>query len=304
MNIIEELKFKPSEYAQSAIDLIRNTQTKLDRQGIVLGLSGGLDSAIITELCLRAVGANKILILILPERDSGKQNIKDAIEFAESLGIRYKKICITPFIKKFGVYRHFILNWLPVWGKLRDRISRFGYNHYSKVTTSTPFESSLTGIKDGKYAKQLRGSNAYYRIKHRIRMLLFYKYAELENRLVVGAANKSELMTGFFVKHGCDDACDVMPIINLYKTQVRDLAKHLNIPEHFITKSPSPDIIPGITDEEAMGIQYDILDKILYLQEQGKSNDEIAKQLTVSLDTVAHVERLTKKSEHMRHLYT
>ena len=303
MDIIEELEFDPAEFANSAKDLISSCLIELDRDGIVLGLSGGLDSAVIATLCKEAIGADKILLLIMPERDSDKQNINDAIEFASNLGLQYKIIKITPFIKKFGVYRSFFLNRLPVWGKLRSKISSTLYNHYKKKTAFTPFESGLTGIKKGKYSKYLKGANAYYRIKHRIRMLLLYKYAELENRLVVGAANKSELMTGFFVKHGCDHAVDVMPILSLYKTQVKELAKHLKIPKHFITKSPSPDIVPGITDEQAMGISYNELDKILYLLEQKVDKEKIAKQLHVTQSKVSHVERLIKKSEHMRKIY-
>ena len=84
---------------------------------------------------------------------------------------------------------------------------------------------------------------------------------------------------------------------------LRRCLKYLKIPKHFITKSPSPDILPGLTDEEAMGITYDKLDKILCLIEQGKNNEEIADQLTISLKTVSHVERLIQKSEHMRKLY-
>ena len=303
MNIDEELKFDPAAFTNTAKNSISNCLTKLDRDGIVLGLSGGIDSAVVATLCKRSVGADKILLLIMPERDSNKQNIKDAIELASSLGIRYKIINITPLIKKFGLYRYFFLNKLPIWGNLRTKISKMCHNYHKKKTGFTPFESSLTGIKQSKFSKYLRGANAYYRIKHRIRMLLLYKYADLENKLVVGAANKSELMTGFFVKHGCDHATDIMPILSLYKTQVKELANHLNIPKHFISKSPSPDIVPGITDEEAMDISYDQLDKILYLLEQKTTKEKIAQQLNINSKKILHVENLIKKSEHMRKLY-
>jgi len=100
-------------------------------------------------------------------------------------------------------------------------------------------------------------------------MVLLYLNGELENRLVVGAANKTEYRIGFFVKHGCDDDADIMPILGLYKTQVRELARYLNVPADIREKPPSPDIIPGITDEEAIGIPYEELDLTLMAIEKG-----------------------------------
>ena len=134
-------------------------------------------------------------------------------------------------------------------------------------------------------------------------MMLIYFYAELENKLVVGATNRSEHEIGFFVKHGCDDAADVMPLLNLYKTQVRELARYLNIPLGIIEKLPSPDIIPGITDEQAIGIPYEKLDSILLALEKGWENFEIAKVLEVEEKRVVYVKNLVKRSEHMRKLY-
>jgi len=134
-------------------------------------------------------------------------------------------------------------------------------------------------------------------------MLLLYKYAELENRMVVGAANKTEKMIGFFVKHGCDHASDIMPILNLYKTQVRLLAKYLDIPSIFLDKQPSPDIVPGVIDERVIGIKYELLDKILFLIENKKSNDEISDVLDIDESKVDYVKSLLDKSEHMRKVY-
>jgi NAD+ synthase len=136
-----------------------------------------------------------------------------------------------------------------------------------------------------------------------MRMILLYYYGELENRLVVGAANKSEYEIGYFVKHGCDDATDIMPLINLYKTQVRDLARYLNIPSRIIEKPPSPDVLPGIIDEEAIGISYEKLDLMLSALEKGWEMAEITKALKVEEEKVESVKRLTQKSEHMRRLY-
>ena len=135
-------------------------------------------------------------------------------------------------------------------------------------------------------------------------MVLLYLYAEVGNRLVVGAANKSEYQIGFFVKHGCDDAADIMPLLNLYKTQVRELARFLNVPSRIIEKPPSPDIIPGIIDEEATGIPYEKLDLILLALERGWENPTIAETLKVEEEKVRYVNSLVGKSEHMRKIYS
>ena len=135
------------------------------------------------------------------------------------------------------------------------------------------------------------------------RMLLLYLYGELENKLVVGAANKSEYKIGFFVKHGCDAATDVMPLLNLYKTQVRELAQYLNIPSKIIENPPSPDIIPGLTDEKAITISYEKLDLILLALENGWEIPEIANAWGIKEKQIIDVKILIQKSEHMRKIY-
>jgi NAD+ synthase len=134
-------------------------------------------------------------------------------------------------------------------------------------------------------------------------MVLLYLYAELENRLVVGAANKSEYQIGFFVKHGCDDASDIMPLLNLYKTQVRELAYYLNIPSRIIKKPPSPDLIPGLDDEEALGISYEKMDLILLALEKGWEIPDIVKALKIEEDKIVDIQNLIQKSEHLRKIF-
>jgi len=135
-------------------------------------------------------------------------------------------------------------------------------------------------------------------------MLLLYLYAELENGLVVGAANKSEYRIGYFVKHGCDEASDIMPLLNLYKTQVRELAQYLNIPARIIEKPPSPDMMPGFTDdEEVIGISYEKMDLILMALEKGWELSDIAKTLEIKEDEVIYIQNMMQKSEHMRKIF-
>ena len=106
------------------------------------------------------------------------------------------------------------------------------------------------------------------------------------------------------MKHGCDDAVDIMPLLNLYKTQVRELAQYLNIPTRIIKKPPSPDIMPGIIDdEEVISISYEKLDLILLALEKGWKLSDIVKVLGVEKDEVIYIKNLMQKSEHMRKIY-
>jgi NAD+ synthase len=149
-------------------------------------------------------------------------------------------------------------------------------------------------------------SFAYYRAKHRLRMLLLYLFGERDNRLVVGAANKSEYMVGFFVKYGIDASTDIMPIMGLYKTQVIELARHLGIPTHIINKQPSPDLIPGLVDENAIGLPYSKMDLILLAIEKGWSDEEMTQVLSkadITFNNILYVRDLMKQSEHMRTVY-
>ena len=134
-------------------------------------------------------------------------------------------------------------------------------------------------------------------------MLLLYLDGERENRLIVGAANRSEASIGFFVKHGCDHANDIMPIGDLYKTQVRQLARYLGVPSRIVEKAPTPDLIRGLSDEQAIGISYEDLDMILLAMEKGWKDRGTAAALGVEGEKVAYVRSLTKDSEHMRNVY-
>jgi NAD+ synthase len=276
---------------------------KLEREGVILGLSGGIDSAVVAALCKRAVGSEKTLALMMPEKDSREEHVKDALNFAKELGIATRLIDITPYLKTLGVYRLAPLSRIPLLNRLRGPLVKRAYRYYERKTGETPFSASLAGFKGKPFNSFLKTKNGFYRIKHRMRMVLLYLHGELEDRLIVGAANKSEYQIGYFVKHGCDDATDIMPLLNLYKTQVRELARYLNIPSRIIEKPPSPDIIPGIIDEEAIGIPYEKLDLILLALEKGWEIPEMAKALEMEEKRVVYVKNLIQKSEHMRKIY-
>ena len=300
-----EMEIKPEKLSLSLEDFIKEHTEKLEREGAILGLSGGIDSAVIAALCVRALGPKKTFALIMPEKDSKKEHTEDALNFARELDIEAKLIDITPYLEELEIYKLFPLDKLLSWGRLKGALVKKAYHFYERKTEKRPFSESLLGFKDKEFNSYLAKGNAYYRVKHRLRMILLYLYGELENRLVVGAANKSEYKIGYFVKYGCDDATDIMPLLNLYKTQVREPARYLNVPARIIEKSPSPDVMPGLTDdEEVISISYEKLDLILLTLEKGWKLSDIAKALEIEEEKVIYVKNLIQKSEHMRKIYT
>jgi len=299
-----QMKIEAETVAHSLENFIREHVTKLEREGVILGLSGGLDSAVVAALCQRAVGPGQTLALIMPEKDSRKEHITDALDLARELKIETRFIDISSYLKQLGAYQLFALNRLPLPQPLKGVLVNQAYRYYARKTGEPPFAASLLGFKDKEFGTYLSKGIAYCRLKHRLRMMLLYLYGELENRLVVGTANRTEHEIGLFVKHGCDDATDVMPLLNLYKTQVMELATYLKIPSPIISKNPSPDIIPGLIDEEVIGIPYAELDLILLALANRWPEREIAVALKIGDEKINYIKNLRQKSAHMRQVYT
>jgi len=191
-------------------------KTKLEsakKSGFVVGLSGGIDSAVVSLLCQKAGGTKNILCLILPCQ-SQKTDIADAKKVAKKFGLKTETVDLTKIYKN-------LIGILPTATKL-----------------------------------------AQANLKPRLRMLTLYYFANKLNYLVAGTGNKSELSIGYFTKYG-DGGADILPIGNLYKSEVRGLAKYLKIPEEIITKPPTAGLWTGQTDEDEIGITYDALEQQL-----------------------------------------
>ncbi|WP_456472491.1 NAD+ synthase [Methanocaldococcus sp.] len=242
---------------EKILNFIKKVVDEAKANGVVVGLSGGIDSSTTAFLCVKALGKDRVLGLIMPERDTKKEDIEHAKKVAEMLGIKYIVADITDVLKAFGAG-----GYVPT--KEFDKIA------------------------DGN-------------LKARVRMCILYYYANKYNLLVAGTANKSEIYVGYGTKYG-DLGCDFMPIAHLFKTEVRELAKKLGVPKEIIEKPPSAGLWEGQTDEEELGVSYEMLDKILKLYEEGKDVEEIAKELKISKEIVERVFNLIKKNEHKRRL--
>jgi NAD+ synthase len=301
-----EMAIQPKELTEKLMIFIYEHVKRLERDGVIFGLSGGLDSAVLAELCVKAVGAEKTMALLMPEKDSKREHVLDARKTVKRLGIKSKELNMAKYLKTIGLYKIFPLDtFVPK--RYRTRLVDRSYKYYESIKGASYFSRTLIGSDTGLTGAIVNRSIAYYRAKHRMRMLLLYMYGEKENRLVAGAANKTEYLIGYFVKHGIDSATDIMPIMGLYKTQVIELAKYLSVPVHIIKKSPSPDIISGLVDETAIGLPYERLDLILLAIEKGWSDEDMEQafsEINITQKDIVYVRQLMRQSEHMRTVYT
>lgn len=244
----EEVKNKIARFIKDYVE-------KAKAKGIVLGLSGGVDSSTAAALSAIALGGNRVLGLILPEKETySPREVKHAKLVAEKFKIKTETIDITPTLK-------ILQETIPVFDP-EDRICKGN-------------------------------------LKARTRMLYIYYYANKLNLIVCGSSDKSETMIGYFTKWG-DVAADIAPLMDLYKTQVRKLAKHIGVPDEIVDKPPSPMLWPGQTAEEEIGVKYELLDLILYGLEHFMKTDEIAEQLNIEKELVERIEKRWKNMEHKR----
>lgn len=249
-------KILPQLDIQKTIESINSfIRGKLDEsksKGLVIGLSGGIDSSVVAYLCARAVGNDKILGLVLPSETTSPEDIEDAVKVAEALEIKYKIIHIDDLIKPFP-------QLCP--------------------------ECSESNLANGN-------------LKARIRMMLLYYHSNAMNRIVAGTGNKTELLIGYFTKYG-DGGVDILPIGDLYKTEVREIANYLGVPKCIIEKAPTAGLWTGQTDEEELGIKYESLDKILYLMiDKKQSTEEVSKRIDIPHEEVLRIKNMVKTSEH------
>jgi len=252
------LDIDPKSVSERIASFIRDRVKEANANGVVVGLSGGIDSSTVAFLSVKALGSEKVLGLIMPTNITKQEDIEDAISVAKLLKIKYEIINFSPVLKSF-----------------KDVLKRC--EHFS--------EENIV---------------AFGNIHARVRMILLYYHANILNRLVAGTGNKSEFLIGYFTKYG-DGGVDILPIGDLYKTQVRQLARYLGVPERIILKTPSAGLWKGQTDEGEIGITYDLLDKILYgLVDLKMGSKTLSELLKTPRKTVERVKEMMLKSEHKR----
>ena len=165
----------------------------------------------------------------------------------------------------------------------------------------------LPGLARKGYIRNLSGGGgrrfrefvAFYRIKHRLRMIAVYREAEEKGLVAASCANRTEFEVGFFVRYG-DDAGDIAPIKHLYKTQVIGLGREIGVPDRIIEKAPSPDLFSGMKDEEIMGMRYSEIDPILWCLAHGMRDAQIEERTGSSRSSIEYIRKITELSAHLR----
>jgi NAD+ synthase len=248
---------KLDETAKEILDFIRETVKEAKAKGVIVGLSGGVDSSVTATLSVRALGSNKVLGLLMPLEFTPSQDTDDAKELAEWLGIRTEYIDIQSICEAF----------------------------FAKLNS-----------KENDPVQRIPMAN----VRARVRMIILYYYANLKDYLVVGTGDRSEGLIGYFTKYG-DGGVDFEPIAHLYKTQVRELAKHLGVPEKIANKPSSPQLYPGHKATDEIPLTYEKLDPILMaLFDDNLSSIQASQKTDTPIEIVNQVLSRYNQSKHKR----
>jgi len=269
---------------------IRNQILKqLRRRGAIVGLSGGIDSSATAALCVAALGADKVLGVLMPEHDSDPESLRLGLLVAETLGIATVVEDIAPMLEASGCYRRrddAIRQVVPDYGSgwtckvVIDPGQHGGFNITSLVVRSPDGATSKVRMPLSVYQTVIAATN----MKQRTRKQIEYFHADRLNYAVSGTPNRLEYDQGFFVKNG-DGAADFKPIAHLYKSQVYQLARHLGIPDEICGRPPTTDTwsIPQTQDEFYFTLPYQQMDICLYGLNSGRTAEETG--LAAGLDT-------------------
>lgn len=269
---------------------------KLRRHGAVLGISGGVDSAVALALCVKAFGSKQLVALMLPDRDSSPESERLARELAAQFGVEAVREEMTAALAGFDCYgrrdeaiRRVIPEYDPAGGHRAkitlppDLMTRDTLNVFS-VTVVRPDGSELSRVLPAKEFLQIVAASNF---KQRARMAMLYYHAELRHYAVIGTANKNERMQGFFVKHG-DAGADCEPLVHLHKTQVYQLAEHLGIPEEIRRRVPTSDTYSAACSQEEFffRIPFAVMDLLWCGYEQNYSAEEVARVMGLTAEQV------------------
>jgi NAD+ synthase len=289
------LSIDPPKVSEEICEFIQKVVfDEFKREGAVVGLSGGIDSALVGTLSVKALGKENILGVILPEKESNPISQAYANRLAKKLEIQTETINITPTLDSLGVYEKHKLVVKKIFPEFNEN-HRFKIGLPQNLLESSRYNFFVLKVidKDGneKTARlnknQLLEMVAATDMKQRTRMIHLYYFAEKNNYLVVGTTNKTEYSQGFFVKYG-DGGVDFEPIAHLYKTQVYQLARYLDVPHEIIERTPSPDTYSApVSDQEFFFcLPYHLLDLLLYAWEYKIPHSDIEPVLDLKKEQI------------------
>jgi NAD+ synthase len=279
-HVVPDLKID----ADKAIDAIcRDIARRIEREGtdgVVLGLSGGLDSSVLAALAAKAVGPDRVTAIYLCDQDSDRAIAANAELMAKHLNLELEVTDISGEMEKRDVYRPLFIKLL----RLSPVVAKVSAGGYRLVCGETVFKTTLRVGRGEKlrpwYKKLLYGMtmhhvDAGFSKRHQFRRTILEQVARARNLSLIGAANMSECEVGWFVKDGIDDI-PCQPMAGLYKTQVRQLARRLELPDPVCTQLPSPDMAKGVSDEFGIGHDYTEVDIVIDGFDKGLADKDIA----------------------------
>jgi NAD+ synthase len=297
------------------VSWLRENMRGLHRTGAVLGVSGGIDSSVSLALCVKAFGPDRVVPLLLPEKDSDPASEDLARSLSAHYGVTPVLEIITPALDGYACYRRrdeAIARVFPEYDAKAGYKAKIvlppglldeGTLNIYSLTIVTPdgTEKSLR-LPPAEFAQIVAASN----FKQRTRTAMLYYHAELRNFAVIGTPNKNEHDQGFFVKHG-DGGVDLKPIVHLYKTQVYQLARFLEVPEVIQKRTPTSDTYsaPATQEEFFFRMPFEIMDLLWYAQENGIPAGETAEALGMTVGQVNNAfNDFTRKTRTTHYLRT
>jgi NAD+ synthase len=312
MQIIDELNRNTEKIAETIRIFIKDQIAEFKKKGVVIGVSGGVDSAVILTLAVQELGNDNVYGLLLPEKESAASSASLGAEICETLGVTYEKVSISPILESLAIYdkkEEIIKRTCPGYDSHIHKTSLVLPDLLNKELLNVPY---IQLIKDDETIAEHRLKASDYleliglqNVKQRSRMLVQYMYAEKMNYAVCGTTNKTEVVLGQFVKYG-DGGVDIEPLGDCYKTQVYALAKHLNVNETIIPRPPSADTWSHYTSDEDFywRMPIHIMDQLLYAQEHQLSVEVIEKNTGLSAETIymiqRHINRIRNTTVYVR----
>jgi NAD+ synthase len=312
VQIMDELNRDIDELVENLKHFIRDQVTGFKKKGVVLGVSGGVDSAVALTLCVQEFGKENVFGLLLPEKESAPSSKTLGAEICESLGVTYEEVPISPILEALNIYEkkdQVLKRACPEYDPRIHKTSLVLPNFLDQEGLNVPY---IRLIKDGEtVARHRLKANDYLEliglqgVKQRSRMVVQYMYAEKLNYVVCGTTNKTELVLGQFVKYG-DGGVDLEPLADCYKTQIYALAKQLKVNEEIIKRPPSADTWSHYTTDEEFywRMPMHLIDQLLYAQEHKLPVEVAEKNTGLPRETIEkawkHIDRVKETTEYVR----
>lgn len=289
------LDFDPQVEIERTTAFIRSEVARRGAHGVMIGISGGLDSSVCAYLCARALPAEQVHILMLPERDSSEGLHHQGHLVVRALGLRTNEMELTSLMDRMGLYaespretvgnRKLLERSMGTLRRLSGAPALFPWMQEYAFGERHGLSAALLRSRLWGYAAQVQ---AFILGKVRTRMTLLSIKAARLDCLLVCTTDRSEYSIGFYDPHG-DGVGDLALLRHLYKTQIRELGRALGVPEEILSQPSSGDLAAGLPNEIAIGMSYELLDRILAGIAMGLSDDVIARRADVHAHLVAAV---------------